>query len=107
MFCILSKGNKHIIIVNIEVAPTWVVIKYDIKKVLVSPGNIEFVLLKKRHQHFLPLQWKSCHIVLEVGNTLVSFYIKKYHKSGIVVDKSFNKQFTSIQRKLFGKHLSM
>lgn len=57
------------IILNIEVAPTWVMIKYDIKKVLVTPGDIEFVLLEKRHQHFLPLQWNGCHVILEGGNT--------------------------------------
>lgn len=81
MFCILSKWNNTIIV---NIAPTWVMIKYDIKKILVSPGNIEFVLLEKRHQHFLPLQWKSCHIILEVGNTATIIHLSFYtEKKGI------------------------
>lgn len=70
MFCILSKCNlSYRVTANVEVAPTWVMMKYDIKKVLVTPGDIEFILLEKRHQNFLPLQWKGCHVILEGGNT--------------------------------------
>lgn len=37
------------------VALTWVMVEYDIKKVLVTPGDVELILLEKGHQHFLPL----------------------------------------------------
>lgn len=47
------------------IAQTWVMVKYDIKKVLVTPGDIEFILLEKGHQNFLPLQCNCCHVVLE------------------------------------------
>lgn len=47
------------------VLQTWVVVKYDIKKVLVTPRDIEFILLEKGHQNFLPLQCNCCHVVLQ------------------------------------------
>ena len=47
------------------VAQTWVIVKYDIKKVLVTPGDVELILLEERHQDFLPLQCYCCHVILE------------------------------------------
>lgn len=47
------------------VAQTWVMVKYDIKKVLVTPGDIEFILLEKGHQNFLPLKCNCCQVILE------------------------------------------
>lgn len=47
------------------IAQTWIMVKYDIKKVLVTPGDIEFILLEKGHQNFLPLQCNCCHVILE------------------------------------------
>lgn len=44
---------------------TWVMVKYDIKKVLVTPGDIEFIFLEKGHQNFLPPKCNSGHVILE------------------------------------------
>lgn len=46
------------------VTQTWVMVKYDVQKVLVTPGDIEFILLEKGHQDFLPPQCNCCHVVL-------------------------------------------
>lgn len=47
---------------------TWVVVKYDVQKILVAPGDIEFILLEERHQNFLPTQQHCCHVILEEIN---------------------------------------
>lgn len=39
-----------------------------IKKVLVAPGDVEFILLKKRHQNFIPSETNCCHVILEGQN---------------------------------------
>lgn len=52
---------------NNKVAHTRVVMKYDVKKILVPPGDIEFILLKKRLQNFPPLERYSCHVILKRG----------------------------------------
>lgn len=47
------------------VAHTWVMVKYDVQQVLVAPGDVELVLLEKRHQDFLPAQCSCCHVILD------------------------------------------
>ena len=65
-----------------NVAQTWVIVKYDIKKVLVAPGDIEFILVEKGHQNFLPPQCNCCHVILEdkkntaTKRAFISFYIR-------------------------------
>lgn len=43
---------------------TRVVVENDIENILVSPGDVELVFLKQRHQKFLPLQPHRCHVIL-------------------------------------------
>lgn len=59
------------------IAQTWVMVKDDVKKILVTPSDIEFILLEKGHQNFLPLQWNCCHVVLEVKNTCLLRWFTK------------------------------
>lgn len=48
-------------------AQTWIMVEYDIKKVLVPPSDIKFIFLEERQQHFLPPQPSCSHVILE-GN---------------------------------------
>lgn len=41
----------------------WIMVKYDIKKVLVPPCNIQFVLLEEWQQDFLPAQSSCSHVI--------------------------------------------
>lgn len=61
--------QNHIVRVVIQ---TWVMVKDDIEKVLVPPGDIEFIFLEKGHQHFLPSQWNCCHVILKAQNILIN-----------------------------------
>lgn len=47
---------------------TWVMVKYDVKKILVTPGDVQFILLQERHQNFLPMQQHCSHVILEQIN---------------------------------------
>ena len=49
--------------------PTWVMVEYDIKQILVTPGDVEFILLEEGHEHLIPPQWNRCHVVLIGGET--------------------------------------
>ena len=42
-------------------------VEYDIKQILVTPGDVEFILLEEGHEHFIPPQWNRCHVVLLGG----------------------------------------
>lgn len=43
---------------------TRVMVENDIEKILVSPGDVELIFLKQRHQQFLPPQWNRRHVIL-------------------------------------------
>lgn len=58
--------------------------KYDVKEILVPPGDIEFILLKKRLQNFPPLKHYSCHVILKrrggkktATQEFIAIYVKK------------------------------
>ena len=81
------------------VLQTWVVVKYDIKKVLVTPRDIEFILLEKGHQNFIPSQCNCCHVVLARKNTtftrgFISFALGN-HKPAILEKVCFCPYVTS------------
>jgi len=42
-------------------------VEYDIKQILVAPGDVEFVLLEEGHEHLVPSQWNGRHVVLFGG----------------------------------------
>lgn len=48
-------------------AQTWIMVEYDIKKVLVPPSDIKFILVEEWQQNFLPPQPSCSHVILE-GN---------------------------------------
>lgn len=43
---------------------TWVVVEDDIDEVLVSPGDVEFVLVEERQKELAPAQTHRCHVIL-------------------------------------------
>lgn len=47
--------------------PTCVMVEYDIKQILVAPGDVKFILLEEGHEHLVPSQWNGCHVVLLEG----------------------------------------
>lgn len=55
-------------------ARAWIVVKYDVKKVLVPPCNIQFVLLEEWQQDFLPAQSSCSHVILD-GNKHITALI--------------------------------
>lgn len=56
--------HSEIIILMAVCSHTRVVVENDIEKILVSPGDVELVFLKQRHQQFLPPEWHRSHVIL-------------------------------------------
>lgn len=53
-------------------ALAWIMVKYDIKKVLVPPCNIQFVFLEEWQQDFLPTQSGCSHVILNGNRQIIA-----------------------------------
>lgn len=70
-FCKLSLSSSTS--VNMA-AHAWIMVEYDVKKVLVPPCNIQFVFLEEWQQDFLPTQSSCSHVILD-GNKQITTFI--------------------------------
>lgn len=85
MYTILHSESQSSITLLAVCSHTRVVVKNDIEKILVSPGDVELVFLKQRHQQFLPPQWHRRHIILSAEHTRVSAFFKEVQFRHLVV----------------------
>lgn len=58
----------------IAAARAWIMMEYDVEKVLVPPCDIQLVLLEERHQDLLPAQASCSHVILD-GNKRITALI--------------------------------
>lgn len=63
---------------------TRVVVENDIEKILVSPGDVELIFLKQRHQQFLPPQWNRRHVILSAEKHKDLLNESLFHRSTMV-----------------------
>lgn len=64
MHTMMHRESQFTTVLMAVCSHTRVVVENDIEKILVSPGDVELIFLKQRHQQFLPPQWNRRHVIL-------------------------------------------